>query len=546
MTNEDNDVTRPPEIGLSVASLAFSAAEGGTNPSAQTVTLTNTGGLPLDWSVSSGDTWLNVGPTSGVLSPTAMEMLTASVDISALSAGTYTTAIIVSAVTASNSPQTISVTLTVTPPAPAVAITGPTSAPTFTTAASSVILDGTTTNAATSVTWANAATGDSDVAVGTDSWTATVPLIAGDNIITVYGWNAGGVGTDEITVTYAAETTPPVVTTPSPSYVSASASFALDGTASDASGIASVMWENVTTGTSGTAIGTTSWSASIPLTAGRNVVVVTATDGVGNRGSTTVDIDFTSPVDIVSPAILVTAPTTDPTYTSSVSPVLLAGIASDNVGVAGVSWTNEGTGGRAYATGTTAWSAPVPLASGSNVIRVIATDPSGNTATALLFVTFRPPTGDTQSPILSVTSPMSASYFLVPSSDLALGGTAADNIAIRSVVWSNAATGQSGSADGLAFWSADVALLEGPNPITFEAFDTSGNSSTTTVLVEHRIPPPPPNTVKVGHCGSVGLDLLLPLGLLLLARAAVRRRFLSRQRRKPHLPETVVERERFL
>jgi hypothetical protein len=57
--------------------------------------------------------------------------------------------------------------------------------------------------------------------------------------------------------------------------------------------------------------------------------------------------------------------------------VTIAGTASDNVGVTLVSWaTNFGSAGAA--SGTTAWSAAIPLLIGNNSVTVRAYDAAGN------------------------------------------------------------------------------------------------------------------------------------------------------------------------
>ncbi len=57
--------------------------------------------------------------------------------------------------------------------------------------------------------------------------------------------------------------------------------------------------------------------------------------------------------------------------------VIISGTASDNVGVTLVSWaTNFGTAG--VASGTTAWSAAIPLLVGNNSVTVRAVDAAGN------------------------------------------------------------------------------------------------------------------------------------------------------------------------
>ncbi len=109
-------VTGPsPTIALSANSLSFRAQEDGANPAGQTVTVSNSGGGTLSWTatVSSG-AWLRVSPASG----TGTGTLTVSANTTGLAAGTFNGTIQVAASGATNTPQTISVTLTVTAPPP--------------------------------------------------------------------------------------------------------------------------------------------------------------------------------------------------------------------------------------------------------------------------------------------------------------------------------------------------------------------------------------------------------------------------------------------
>ena len=83
-----------------------------------------------------------------------------------------------------------------------------------------------------------------------------------------------------------ADTTPPAIQIVSPGFSIASTSAAfiiLSGSAADAVGVSSVRW-TASTGGSGTASGTTSWSASVPLLTGTNVITVRAYDAAGNSG----------------------------------------------------------------------------------------------------------------------------------------------------------------------------------------------------------------------------------------------------------------------
>ena len=98
----------PPAIGLNTTSLGFAGTVGGTNPSAQTFAISNTGGGTLTWSAGDNATWLTLSPLSGTNAGT----ITASVNVAGLLAGSYPATITVTATGAT--PKTIPVTLTIT------------------------------------------------------------------------------------------------------------------------------------------------------------------------------------------------------------------------------------------------------------------------------------------------------------------------------------------------------------------------------------------------------------------------------------------------
>jgi glucose/arabinose dehydrogenase len=102
----------PPVLSTAPASLSFTAAEGGANPPAQNVSVTNGGGGTLDFSAADDAGWLSVSPSSG----SAPATLSVSPIVSGLAAGTYTGAVTVTADGVSGSPKTVTVTLTVNPP----------------------------------------------------------------------------------------------------------------------------------------------------------------------------------------------------------------------------------------------------------------------------------------------------------------------------------------------------------------------------------------------------------------------------------------------
>ena len=153
---------------------------------------------------------------------------------------------------------------------------------TWSTASSSVAVSGTATGSAAAWTISNIALA---IGVNTITVTATAGSTHVSQVVTVTRQAAstppttkgGGSGTD---------TTPPTLTIGSPGGTTVStsaATIAFSGTASDNVGVTKVTW-STNTGSSGTANGTTSWSATIPLLVGSNVVTIRAYDAAGNNG----------------------------------------------------------------------------------------------------------------------------------------------------------------------------------------------------------------------------------------------------------------------
>lgn len=106
-----NDGISQPIISLDKTCLYFGAASPNFITSSQTFLITNIGDRTLFWNVSDNAAWINCTPVSGINSGE----ITVSVNPTGLFVGTYTGAIMVSDFAAGNSPQIISVTLTVKP-----------------------------------------------------------------------------------------------------------------------------------------------------------------------------------------------------------------------------------------------------------------------------------------------------------------------------------------------------------------------------------------------------------------------------------------------
>ena len=90
---------------------------------------------------------------------------------------------------------------------------------------------------------------------------------------------------------------------------------------------------------------------------------------------------------------------------------------------------------------------------------------------------------DTSPPSIAIDTPTTAATYITASTPITLGGTASDNVSVASVEWSNAATGNMGTASGTMSWTASLDLAVGPNSITVTAFDAAGNMGTDTLTV---------------------------------------------------------------
>src|SRR5207249_565594 len=106
----------PPTSGSLPGSMTFTGAEGGANPAAQTLSITNTGGGTLSWSASESSSWLSLSPASGTTT-TETDTITVTVNTAGLTTNTYTVTITLTASGASNTPQQVLVTLAITTPA---------------------------------------------------------------------------------------------------------------------------------------------------------------------------------------------------------------------------------------------------------------------------------------------------------------------------------------------------------------------------------------------------------------------------------------------
>ena len=223
------------------------------------------------------------------------------------------------------------------------------------------------------------------IAVSTGLISGT-PVAAGNYPVTVTVSDGMQTATRTFTWSVANPVAPVVrITTPTTAttFSTHAAALSLGGTASDNVRVTQVTWSN-SLGGSGTATGTTNWSASIGLRKGLNLLTITARDAAGNLATDTISVTYSAP-DTTKPAINITNPVIA-ARTSTATSLVVRGTANDGVGVTQVTWRNS-LGGGGLATGTDSWSANVMLRAGANVISVTARDAAGNTLTKSITVT---------------------------------------------------------------------------------------------------------------------------------------------------------------
>jgi hypothetical protein len=105
-----------PAIGTSPASLSFAAQQGGSNPAAQTLTISNIGGGTLSWTASDSAVWMSLSSSAG----TGAGSVSVSVATGALTSGSYSGTVMLSATGASPVIVPVSFTVTTAPVAPAI------------------------------------------------------------------------------------------------------------------------------------------------------------------------------------------------------------------------------------------------------------------------------------------------------------------------------------------------------------------------------------------------------------------------------------------
>ncbi|MDB4914048.1 MAG: hypothetical protein JWM95_1692, partial [Gemmatimonadetes bacterium] len=353
--------------------------------------------------------------------------------------------------------------------APALGWTTPTDS--TITAASTVSVSGTITDAtATTLTVNGAAV---PVNATTKAYATTLPLTTdGAATITLVATDAAGNTTTQ-TRTVTRDATPPVLTilAPDSGAVTQAATLVVSGSVNDLTkATVTVNGAPLTVAADG------GFSGSVTLAAGANTLTFVAVDAAGNR--TTVTRSLVRDND--PPAVTVTSPSDQVLVRTPT--VTVRGTITD---ASAVTATLNGVPLVLAADGS--YSSTIALSEGVNTITLMSTDAAGNSTTTLRTVTL-----DTSPPVLTVSTPSDG--ITVQDDNVNVAGTATDQSAVRVTV-----NGTSAPLTNTGTFTASVPLIMGSNGITVIATDSAGNSATIARTVRRQATgpavPPDPATV---------------------------------------------------
>lgn len=302
---------------------------------------------------------------------------------------------------------------------------------------------------AVQVSVSGSAAAGSVVYSGSASWNVQIAgLSAGVNAITVSAKDAAGNSSDAqvVTVNYLLPA-PAVAITPVAS-VTKNSVITLTGTVDAGAGV--VVTNQVTSVSGNAAVTGTSWSYDLVLADGLNNVKVTAqkVQSAASVATAVVTLDAVAPVLAVSAL-------QNGSYTSS-------SVQNVSGTVADISAVTVTVNGDSVALAGNAFSVPVALVNGSNMVSVVAVDAAGNTTANSRTLYF-----DATRPNIAVAEPVDNSF--TSASVLKVSGSV-DKVSAVTVA-GVAATVQDNS------WSATVNLLAGANTVEIVATDLYGNSS---------------------------------------------------------------------
>jgi hypothetical protein len=206
------------------------------------------------------------------------------------------------------------------------------------------------------------------------------------------------------------------------------------------------------------------FTATVNLTTGVNLVQAVATDATGNQAadSVTITLDTTPPnVTLLTPA---------PGLTTNQAQVQVTGSASDDSGIATVT-----VAGQPVTLADGQFAAVVPLGEGANQIVARAVDLAGNDQTAAVTV------NRFSVPAVSIALPADLSYVSATTVTVTGSVDAAVSVTVNGVA---------AVVAGNSFSAAGVPLVEGGNTLTATATDARGRVGIASINVVRDLTPP--------------------------------------------------------
>ncbi len=353
------------------------------------------------------------------------------------------------------------------------------------------------------------------VVFGTTSFNYNLTLDPGRNFIEVRAVDtSGNVGYDNVTVYYTVagnDTGAPHIFIYDP--VNGSTLHALSHTvlwnASDDVAVMKVEFKiNTETGWHLATPAVPEWTHGTydaTLVPGNNTITAQAMDTSGNTAIhwIWVLVNWTPPTnDTTPPWINITSPAN---WTRLYEPhVNASGTAGDDVGVAKVE-VRLNAGAWMTAGGTTSWSASITNIPQGNVsIEARATDTSGLTASAMIWVYYWP---DTAPPEVNITSFKNNTE--VSKQKVVVRGTVDDNnnVSRLELFVNGEAVNVTLNADGT--WEATVSLKEGKNTIDLVAYDTAGNSISSRSVLKYTKPKAQPGFEALFVVAAIVVGLVI-------------------------------------
>jgi hypothetical protein len=187
--------TAPPALKATPSTLSFSATAGGSNPAAQSIAISNTGGGTLSWTASKTQSWLSLSATSG----SGAGSIPVQPAVGSLAAGSYSDTVTISAPGATPSTATVTVSFTVSAVLPTI--------PSFTATQTNI-----TSGQTVTLSWATANATSVSLNQGIGTVAASGSTTVSPAVTTTYtltATNSAGTATGSVTISVGAGTPPP-------------------------------------------------------------------------------------------------------------------------------------------------------------------------------------------------------------------------------------------------------------------------------------------------------------------------------------------------